>query len=79
MHYLESGHAVLDLFGSRDGEGIAWLWSPYAKEKNILLLHGESVDMDCSWPVKKSSTLQLSDLEEYDIIISASPLYLSMD
>ncbi len=35
--YLNEGHTLLDLFGSRDGEGLAWLRSPYAKEKNCPL------------------------------------------
>jgi len=77
--YLEQGHALLDLFGSRDGEGLAWLRSPYAKDKKILLLKGENVDVQASFPVKQADQLSLKDLEEYDIIVSASPLYLNMD
>jgi len=34
--YLEKGCCILDLFGSRDGEGLAWLRSPYAQDKRIL-------------------------------------------
>lgn len=78
-YYLEKGHALLDLFGSRDGEGLAWLRSPYAEDKHFLLVHGESVDVSAPCDTKPASKLRLRDLEKYDIIISASPLYLGPD
>jgi len=78
-NYLEEGHVVLDLFGSRDGEGLAWLRSPYAKDKKILLLRGENVDVEASFPVKQADQLSLKDLENFDIVVSASPLYINMD
>jgi len=78
-NYLEEGHVVLDLFGSRDGEGLAWLRSPYAKDKKILLLKGENVDVQASFPVKQADQLTLKDVEDYDIIVSASPLYINID
>lgn len=77
--YLEHGHGVLDLFGSRDGEALGWLRSPWAKDKNILLLKGENVDVQCSYNVKLADGLTLDDFDKYDIIISASPLYLNID
>jgi hypothetical protein len=77
--YLRKDAVVFDLFGSRDGEGLAWLRSPYAKNKKILLLHGENVDVDASFPVKSVESVKLLDFEEYDIVVSASPLYLSID
>jgi hypothetical protein len=77
--YLNEGNGVLDLFGSRDGEALAWLRSKWAKDRQILLLKGENVDVKCSFPVKNSESLTLADFEKYDIIISASPLYLNID
>ena len=77
--YLNAGHSILDLFGSRDGEALAWLRSPYAKDKKILLVRGENVDVKCSFPVKPVESVTLKDFEKYDIIISASPLYSSID
>ena len=77
--YLNEGHTILDLFGSRDGEGLAWLRSPYAKEKRILLIHGDNVDVQCSFDTKNVSKVQLGDFERYDILISSSPLYSSPD
>jgi len=79
MNYLERGAVVFDLFASRDGENLAWLRSPYVKEKKILLLKGENVDVRASFPVKQVDNLTLNDVENFDIIISASPLYLNMD
>jgi hypothetical protein len=77
--YLNNGAAVLDLFGSRDSEGLAWLRSPYAKDGRILLLCGESVDVEAPCDVKKASKLSLSDLEKYTVIISASALYSNVE
>jgi hypothetical protein len=78
-HYLEKGHAILDLFGSRDGEGLAWLRSPYAEDKKILLCHGENVSVKASHKTKPATKVTLSDFDAYDIVISASPLYLGPD
>jgi hypothetical protein len=78
-NYLNEGHTIFDLFGSRDGENLAWLRSPHVKEKKILLLKGENVDVDCSYPVKLADQLTLHDVQNYDIIISSSPLYLNVD
>ncbi len=85
--YLREGQVVLDLFGSRDSEGLAWLRSPWANmdertgdlEKNICLIHGDNVDVDCSVHTINVSKLALPDLEKYDILISASGLYSSVD
>jgi len=78
-YYVEKGQGTLDLFGSRDGEGLAWLRSPYAENKKFLLLHGESVDVTAPCDTKAASKLKLRDFDAYDFIISASPLYLSPD
>lgn len=77
--YLNEGHVVFDLFGSRDGESLAWLRRPYAKDRKILLLKGENVDVECSFPVKTVESVRLDDFENNDIIISSSPLYLNVD
>lgn len=75
--YLREGHAVLDLFGSRDGEGLAWLRSPWAQDKKMMLVCGDNADLVCSYPYKRISKVTLSDLENNDITISSSPLYSS--
>jgi len=76
-NYLNEGHSILDLFGSRDGEGLAWLRSPYAKDKKILLIHGDNVDVQSSFDCKNISKVALEDFSNYDITISSSPLYSS--
>jgi len=77
--YLEHGHGVFDLFGSRDGENLAWLRSQWIKDKKVLLIRGENVDVQSSFPVKSAEAVMLQDFENNDIVISSSPLYLNMD
>lgn len=77
--YLEEECCVFDLFGSRDGEGLAWLRSPFAKDRRILLICGDNVDVAGSFDVKKANQVNLQDFENYDIIVSASPLYLDFN
>jgi len=78
-HYLEEGHGLLDLFGSRDGEGLSWLRSPYAEDRKLLLVHGENVSVKAPCDTKAATKISLSDFEKYNIVISASPLYLGPD
>ena len=77
--YLNNGSGVLDLFGSRDGEGLAWCRSPWVDEKKILLLHGDNTSVASSFDSKNISKYSLSDLTKYDLIISSTPLYSSID
>jgi len=79
VNYLEKGAVIFDLFGSRDGEALAWLRSPYAKDKRILLLKGDNVDVQASFDVKNVEALRVRDVEDYDIIISPSPFYINAD
>lgn len=78
-YYLEKGHTVFDLFSSKDGESLAWLRSPYAETKKILLIHGENCSVTAPCDCKAASKVTLSDFERYDILISTSPLYSSID
>lgn len=77
--YLRNGLKVLDLFGSRDGEGLAWCRSPWVKNKKILLLHGDNSRVSSDFDSKPIGKWTLEDLEKYDITISSSPLYSSPD
>lgn len=78
-YFLRKNHKVLDIFGSRDGENLAWLRSPYVKDRKVLLIRGDNTDVDCSWPVKAVSNVTLQDIENHDITISSSPLYSDPD
>lgn len=77
-HHLQNGAKVLDLFGSKDGEGLAWLRSPLAEDKDIKLIHGELVDLQNHDGIQ-GTKFGLEDLKKADIFVSASPLYTSMD
>lgn len=78
-NYLEHQHAVFDLFGSRDGENLAWLRSPHVQDKRVLLVKGDNVDVNCSWEIRNVASLTVQDLDRYDIIISSSPFYINID
>lgn len=77
--YLQRDLPIIDLFGSRDGESLAWLRSPWADEKRILLLHGDNTSVASCHDSKPITQYSLKDIETYDIIISSSPLYSSLD
>lgn len=77
--YLTEGHKILDLFGSRDGESLAWLRSPHVEDKKVLLIHGDNVSIKSSYDSKNISKITLDDFRTYDLLISSSPLYSSMD
>ena len=79
LNYMANNAVWFDLFGSRDGEGLAMLRAPEARDKEVLLIRGDNVDVKSSFNVKLAEQLTVSDTEKYDIIISASPLYLSPD
>lgn len=79
--YIRCGVSVIDIFGSRDGEGLAWLRSPWAKVLNILILHSPALRIQTYWKnirVIPYSRFSHAMTEEYDLIISAAPLYTSM-
>jgi energy-coupling factor transporter ATP-binding protein EcfA2 len=64
---------VIDLFGSRDNESLAWCRSP--RQDSILLLKGSSTDVDCSWPAKNVADVTLEDIGKYKAVISCSAFY----
>jgi len=79
--YLEKGHAILDLWGSRDGENLAWLRSRWVKDKRVCLIHGDNVvvESENGFPAKNVRDVILRDFYDFDILISASPLYANAD
>ena len=77
--YHEKGHTILDLFGSRDGEGLAWLRHPAIDPETVLLIHGDNVDVTAQVDTTKVSDLRLAHFNEYRLVISSSPLYSSPD
>jgi hypothetical protein len=68
---------VVDLFGSRDNEGLAWLRSGLYDK--VLFLKGASAVIDCNCAeVINATDLTLKDLNAYDVIISCSSFYAAM-
>jgi hypothetical protein len=76
-YHAKKNHVLMDLYGSRDGEGLSWLRSPFVEDKKVLLTTSEAASVDCSWETKSASKVTLRDLEFYDFIISSGPLYTS--
>lgn len=74
-YYLDGENCVLDLFSARDSENLAWLRSPWAEHKKILLLHGENVDVVAPFKTLKAKFLTLHDFDVYDLVISSPLLY----
>ena len=75
-YHLDAGHAIMDLFSSRDGENLAWCRSEWAEDKKVLLLHGENVDIKAPFKTKKAEDLYLHDFNTYDLVISCPIMYL---
>ncbi|RLE51384.1 MAG: hypothetical protein DRJ21_00235 [Candidatus Methanomethylicota archaeon] len=85
-HYLAKGHIVLDLFGSRSGEGLAWLRSQWVTKLRLptLIVKGENINIKfqskpINIDIKNWNELNLKTIESYRIIISASPLYYNIN
>jgi len=67
---------ILDFFGSRDNEGLAWCRSPYSD--SILFVCGNTVDISSSWDYKRFKELKLSDFRKYKIILTCSAFFSSL-
>lgn len=68
---------VIDLFGSRDNEGVAWCRSPY--KNSILFITGDNVDVKSQWDAKSISDVKLSDFEKYRIVVSCSAFHSNIE
>lgn len=66
---------ILDFFGSRDNEGLAWCRSPYDK---ILYIISDSASISCSYDVKNIKDVRLSDFENYQVIIAVSAFFQNL-
>lgn len=67
---------IIDLLGSRDDEGLSWLRKS-APDMNPLLVHGDNVDVDCSWDTCKISNLTPEKMFSKELIITTDSLYSS--
>ena len=64
---------IIDLFGSRDNEGLAWCRSPL--KDSILFICGDSVKISTQYPVKKISELTLKDFNDYDVALTVHSFF----
>ncbi len=86
MTYLKHGNTIIDFFGSRDSEGLAWGRCPMIDgvgpangEKRMALLHSDNVTVDAPFDTIPMSKLNHSTLKKYDVLVSASALHKSLD
>ncbi len=79
IQHLQKGASIIDIYGSADGENLAWLRSEHVKDRKVCLLKGQNVDVDSVYDVKLVENLGLHDLDKYDFIISSRPLFLNKD
>lgn len=70
---------IIDIFGSRDNEGLAWLRCPFFSKNEILLVTGDSVELKARWDVLKMRNFTLAEMEKYRVIISVCAFYSDMD
>lgn len=64
---------IIDLFGSRDNEGLAWCRSPL--KDSVIFVVGDSVRISSEWPCVKISELKASDFKKYDVVTSVHAFY----
>lgn len=63
---------IIDVFGSRDNEGLCWLRSGL---DDILLVIGENCDMDASYDVERIDRLNFKKMSSYEIVIMVPSFY----
>lgn len=68
---------IIDIFCSRDNEGLSWC-RHHSFKNDVLLLHGDSVKISSEWEDKKISELRLKDLEKHKTIISVPAFYSNL-
>ena len=82
LEVIATRHAkIIDLFGSRDNEGLAWFRNKGFSKNEILLVHGESVELSGTSQADAISTrrLLLSDIERKRIIVSVHGFFGMLD
>lgn len=69
---------IIDLFGSRDNENLCWLRDSSPID-DILLVVGDNVDLNCSWPVKRVSELKLKDILDHELTTTCNAFYTNQE
>jgi len=78
--YRKHGACVVDLNGSTDGEGLAWLRNPEVSKRRVLLVKSPDVELRR----KPCDAIDYTDfdyylVDDYDVVVNAAPLYTSME
>ena len=63
---------IIDAFGSRDNEGLAWCRSGI---DDILLIVAENCDLNASWDVCRINQLTFKKLNDYEIVITVPSFF----
>lgn len=66
---------IIDLFGSRDDEGLCYCRDTSPID-DILLVHGDNVDLDCSWDTCKIGSLTYKKMIDYEAVIPSFSFFL---
>ena len=67
---------IIDLFGSKDDEGLCWCREGSPVD-DILLVHGDNVDLNCSWDTCKVSNLNYNIMNDYEVVIPSYSFFTS--
>jgi len=59
---------IIDMFASRDDEGLSWC-RDNSPIDDILLVHGDNVDVNCSWDTCPTGKLTYSKICDYEVVI----------
>lgn len=73
VHYPK----IIDLFGSRDNEGLGWCRSPF--KDSVLFIVGDTVDVKSQWDTVRISDLTLKRFTKYKVVLSVSAFHPSID
>jgi len=67
---------IVDLFGSRDDEGLCWC-RDISPIDDVLLIHGDNVDINCSWDTCKIGELTYDKMMQYEVSIPSYSFFTS--
>ena len=74
LEWLALKHTkVIDLFGSRDSEGLGWCRS--SRKDDILFVTGDSVEINGKWDSIQISKLTYADIKKYRVILSVHAFF----
>ena len=74
LENLSNNYAtIIDIFGSRDNESLAWCRSP--RKDSVLFLKGQSVEISSQWPSVNAVDVTLKQMSEYKAVVTCSAFY----